>query len=83
MRDQAADGSARISVTRVVLSVQHPRDILSALARYDGRQRTITIALEPIGGDPKLIPTSGLQVSLQPLPTASAASPWPTPRFSS
>jgi hypothetical protein len=74
VRDQAADGSARVSVTRVVLSVQHPRDILSALARYDGRQRTITIALEPIGGDPTLIPTGGLQVSLQPLPTASAAS---------
>jgi hypothetical protein len=74
VRDQAADGSARVSVTRVVLSVQHPRDILSALARYDGRQRTITIALEPIGGEPTLIPTGGLQVSLQPLPTASAAS---------
>jgi len=74
VRDQAADGSARVSVTRVVLSVQHPRDILSASARYDGRQRTITIALEPIGGDPTLIPPGGLQVSLQPLPTASTAS---------
>jgi hypothetical protein len=74
VHEQAADGSARVSVTRVVLSVQHPRDILSALARYDGRQRTITIAIEPIGGDPKLIPTGGLQASLQPLPTASVAS---------
>ncbi len=74
VREQAADGSSRVSVTRVVLSVQHPRDILSALARYDVRQRTITIAIEPIGGDPKLIPTGGLQASLQPLPTASAAS---------
>ena len=74
VREQASDGSTRVSITRVVLSVQHPRDILSALARYDGRQRTITIAIEPIGGDPKLIPTGGLQVSLQPLPTASVAS---------
>jgi hypothetical protein len=65
IRDTPAVTGERPMITRISLSAQHPRDLISAVARYDQRGRTITVSLEPVGGNAKLLPPDGTRVTLR------------------
>jgi hypothetical protein len=65
IRDTPAVAGERPMITRISLSAQHPRDLISAVARYDQRGRTITVSLEPVGGNATILPPDGTQVTLR------------------
>ena len=65
VHDTQAPAGSRPTITRIILSAQHPRDMIAAMARYDRRARTITVSLGPVGGDAALLPTDGCRVTLR------------------
>ncbi|MCX7430692.1 MAG: hypothetical protein NTY17_06785 [Planctomycetia bacterium] len=44
VHDTQAPAGSRPTITRIILSAQHPRDMSAAIARYDRRARTITVS---------------------------------------
>ncbi|MFM7520234.1 MAG: hypothetical protein ACKO9B_07165 [Planctomycetota bacterium] len=64
VRDAQSPG-ARPTITRVSFEARHPRDVIVPVARYDERARTITVALETLGGDAALLPADGTTVTLR------------------
>ena len=64
VRDPQAPAGERPMITRISLEARHPRDLISAVARYDDRARTITVSLEPVGGNAALLPPDGTRVTL-------------------
>jgi hypothetical protein len=65
VRDPQAPAGERPMITRISLEARHPRDLISAVARYDDRARTITVSLEPVGGNAALLPPDGTRVTLR------------------
>ena len=65
VRDPQAPAGERPMITRISLEARHPRDLISAVARYDERARTITVSLEPVGGNASLLPPDGTRVTLR------------------
>ena len=65
VHDTQAPAGSRPTITRIILSAQHPRDMIAAIARYDRRARTITVSLGPVGGNASLLPTDGCRVTLR------------------
>ena len=65
VHDTQAPAGSRPTITRIILSAQHPRDMIAAIARYDRRGRTITVSLGPVGGNASLLPTDGCRVTLR------------------
>lgn len=65
VRDPQAPAGERPMITRISLEARHPRDLISAVARYDDRARTITVSLEPVGGNTALLPPDGTRITLR------------------
>jgi len=65
IRDTQAMAGERIMVTRIMLEAQHPRDVIAAVSRYDRRAGTITVSLEPLGGNTAILPPDGIRVALR------------------
>lgn len=65
VHDPHGPAGARPMVTRISLDAQHPRDTITAVARYDDRAHTIAVSLEPVGGDASLFPADGIRVTLK------------------
>ena len=65
VRDPQAPVGERPMITRISLEARHPRDLIAAVARYDDRARTITVSLEPVGGNAALLPPDGTRVTLR------------------
>jgi len=65
VHDTQAPAGSRPAITRIILSAQHPRDMIAAMARYDRRARTITVSLGPLGENASLLPTDGCRVTLR------------------
>ena len=65
VHDTQAPAGARPTITRIILDAQHPRNVIVATARYDRRARTITVSLEPVGGNATLLPPEGTRVTLR------------------
>lgn len=65
VRDPLAPAGERPMITRISLEARHPRDLISPVARYDDRARTITVSLEPLGGDSSRLPPDGTRVTLR------------------
>ena len=65
VRDPQAPAGERPMITRISLEARHPRDLIAAVARYDDRARTITVSLEPVGGNAALLPPDGTRVTLR------------------
>lgn len=65
VRDPQAPAGERPMITRISLEARHPRDLISAVARYDDLARTITVSLEPVGGNAALLPSDGTRVTLR------------------
>jgi hypothetical protein len=65
VRDAAAPAGTRPMITRIALEARHPRDVLSAVARYDRRARTVTVSLAPISGAVASLPADGMRVTLR------------------
>lgn len=65
VRDPQAPAGERPMITRISLEARHPRDMISPVARYDDRARTISVSLEPLGGNASLIPSDGSRVTLR------------------
>ena len=65
VRDAEAPAATRPMITRIALEARHPRDVLSAIARYDRRARTITVSLSPVDGAVASLPPEGMRVTLR------------------
>ena len=65
IRDTQPLAGERPMITRIALESQHPRDVISAVARYDRRARTITVSLEPVAGNAATLPPDGIRVTLR------------------
>jgi hypothetical protein len=65
VRDAEAPAATRPMITRIALEARHPRDVLTAIARYDRRARTITVALTPVAGAAGSLPADGMRVTLR------------------
>ena len=65
VRDAEATAATRPIITRIALEARHPRDVLSAIARYDRRARTITVSLTPVDGAAASLPADGMRVTLR------------------
>lgn len=68
----------RLFLVRLMLSVEHPRRRLRALATWKRDERVVAVQIEPaVGADALPLPPEGLRVALEPLPTAPLAAPQP------
>jgi hypothetical protein len=65
IRDTQPLAGERPLITRIALESQHPRDVISAVARYDRRARTITVSLAPVAGNAATLPPDGIRVTLR------------------
>jgi hypothetical protein len=65
VRDAEAPAATRPMITRIALEARHPRDVLSAIARYDRRARTISVSLTPVDGAAASLPADGMRVTLR------------------
>lgn len=65
VRDTQAPAGARPTITRIILTAQHPRHMIAATARYDSRARTITVSLGPVGGNAAILSPDGTRVTLR------------------